>query len=135
MSLTLLHFNTRLLIRKFDDIEDELALLYTDIIFITATWLSLNHTSFYCLHGYNAFFSRRGDRTGGGISIYIRNNRSAIHLIGDVTVNNALNVCAASIDQGKFNTLLLAVLCLAYECNCSIHKCFNFCSLSSYITQ
>ena len=28
-----------------------------------------------------------------------KNNISAIHLIGDVTVNNAFNVCAAIIGQ------------------------------------
>ena len=38
-----------------------------------------------------------------------KNNIPAIHLIGDVTVNNAFNVCAAIIGQGKLNTLVLAV--------------------------
>ena len=42
MSLALLHLKARSIIRKFDEIEDELALLHADIIFITETWLSSN---------------------------------------------------------------------------------------------
>ena len=109
MSLTLLNFNARSIMRQFDQIEDELALMHVDIIFISETWLSSNLASLYCLNGYNAFHRCRGDRTDGGASIYIRNKLSAILLLGDITINNAFNVCVASIGQEKLNTLLLAV--------------------------
>ena len=76
----LIHFNALSIIRKFNEIEKELALLYTYIIFITETLLSSYLACWYNLHGYNAFYSYRSDKTGDGTSIYIQNYLPAADL-------------------------------------------------------
>ena len=106
----MLHFNACSIVRKFDEIKHELTILDTDVIFITETWLSPHSShSLYGLSGYSAFHNYRLDKTGGGASVYVRNNLFAVPFSDNVTPNGTFNICAVTFGQGLGKTLLLAV--------------------------
>ena len=106
----MLHFNTRSIVCKFDEVKNELTSLDTDIIFITETWLSPR--SAHCLYGlssYNVFHNYRSDKSGGGASLYVRDNLFAAPLSDNITPNEAFNISAITIGQNHGKVLLLAV--------------------------
>ena len=84
--------------------------MFTDVIFITETWLSPHSMSnHYTLPGYSVFHSFRSDKRGGGALIFIQNGIPSAQLSPDVTPNNAYNVCAVTAGQRRNRVLLLAV--------------------------
>ena len=104
------HFNARSIVCKFDEIKHELTISDTDIIFISETWLSPHSShSLYGLSSYSAFHNYRRDKTGGGASVYVRNNLFAEPLSDNVTPNCAFNICAVTFSQGLGKIVLLAV--------------------------
>ena len=81
-----------------------------DVIFITETWLSPHGIpSHYTFPGYNVFHSLRSDKGDRAALIFIRDGISSAQLSTDVTLNNAYNVCAVTVDQGRNRVLLLAI--------------------------
>ena len=109
---SLLHFNARSIKCKFSDISAELSALdlFTNVIFITETWLSPHSMSnHYILPGYSVFHSFRSNKGGGGALIFIRDGIPSAQLSPDVTPNNAYNACAVTASQGRNRELLLAV--------------------------
>ena len=106
----MLNFNARSIVRKFDEIQHELTILDTEIIFITETWLfSYSSHSLYGLSGYSAFHNYGRDKTGDGASIYVRNNLFEASLSDNVMPNGAFNICAVTFGQSHGKTLLLTV--------------------------
>ena len=62
-----LHFFFDKLIMFFNTFDDNL-----DIVSITETWLSDNNILIFNIPGYNHIYSKRKNKSGGGILIYIR---------------------------------------------------------------
>ena len=100
------------LLSKSSDISAELSALdlLVDVIFITETWLSPHSLpSQYTLPRYSVFHSFRSDKESAGAFIFMRDGIPSAQLSPDVTPNNAYNVCAATVGQGRNRMLLLAV--------------------------
>ena len=74
-SLSLLHQNIRSLPRNFTNFESYLSTLNLDfsIIGLTETWVNDNTYSLYDLEGYSSSFKYRTNRSGGGVSLFIKN--------------------------------------------------------------
>ena len=84
--------------------------MFTDVIFLTETWLSPHSMSnHYTLPGYSIFHSFRSGKGGEGALIFIRDSIPSAQLSPDVTPNNANNVCVVTASQGRNRVLLLAV--------------------------
>ena len=69
--LKLLLFNARSVRNKWREIVDEVSLSDPDILCITETWLSEDETTAFNYNDLCFFHRCRGDRKGGGVSIFI----------------------------------------------------------------
>ena len=71
-TLTLLHFNVRLMREKFDEMTSEVLSYDAQIVCITETWLSTDIVvGCYQMDGYSMFSNCRPAKAGGGVAIYV----------------------------------------------------------------
>ena len=103
--LTLMHFNVRSLINKFDEVSTEIAIHQPNFVGITETWLSAKHLNgSYQLSCYNSYTNCRKSKTGDGTMLLVDSQIPSIQLTPDVTDNDAYNLCAAAIGNWR-NTM------------------------------
>ena len=102
METTILHFNARSIINKFDEIKAEILFYKPTIVRITETWLTILSTFHRRLH---FLFDIRKDQDGGDLMILIEQQLIGRQLISGVTTNNAFNTVPSSLaeEQSKFS--------------------------------
>ena len=62
---------------KFHSFVSELSRA-TDVIVLSETWFSAN--TCHDVQGYTDFYTYRADKTGGGVSVFIRNCYTSTHM-------------------------------------------------------
>ena len=81
-----------------------------DIVCITETWLTTcSMLKLYKLDGYTLFSNVRNVKSGGGTTIYFRNNMRCTELSSNVTSNDAFNICAVVDGQQPNEVLVVTV--------------------------
>jgi len=94
---SLLHMN----IRSFNRNSDELCLFIgqldvkPDVLVLTETWFSHNYTD--DLYGYSGYHVFRGDRRGGGVSIYVRRGYECVMLPEYSYVGENIEICSCTL--------------------------------------
>ena len=107
-NVSFIHFNARSLVKNFENIERMLELngVKFSAIGVSETWFSDTHNKeYYSLKGYDAYFTNRSDKKGGGTALYIRSDYShECSDIGTYEVKNCfevttvkMNICANKV--------------------------------------
>ena len=77
-SFSMMHLNIRSIPKnlcKFQEYLSNLNIQFS-VIGISETWLKHDNANFYGIDGYNHHFLVRGDKTGGGLSLFIKDSIS-----------------------------------------------------------
>ena len=71
---------------------------YVDVIVMSETWFSV--TSKCSIEGYNSFHSYRDNRTGGGVSIFIRKSLRAYCISEKSIISDDVETCDVELSCG-----------------------------------
>jgi hypothetical protein len=75
--LSVIHFNIQSLVNKIDQIRLFCAIYKPDLLCLTESWLTSNHTDFeFNISGYESHRCDREDKRGGGVIVYSILNRN-----------------------------------------------------------
>ena len=104
--LTVIHLNTRSLLRHFDELQYFVSVNCPEILCLSETWLdpSINDSEVY-LRGYSLFRQDR-NRSGGGVACYISDTLSST-LISCGTTNAGLEFLWVGVDGTLLPSQLL----------------------------
>ena len=125
--LSVLHLNIRSLPRNFDILLPTIHAsgLNFNIIALSETWLKESNADCYGIPGYVHKYLTRGDKTGGGVSIYINQNWT-YKIRTDLNINNDdIEILWVEIDKDSANTPTNLVLGTVYRRPGSDPSIFN----------
>ena len=118
---SIIHFNARSLAKNIENIENMLQAngVKFSVIAISETWLTEKHDKeYYNMSGYDAFFTNRSNKKGGGTALYIRSDISHECLEeGTYVVSECFEVTTVKINIAKNNVIFV---CCVYKPNTSI---------------
>ena len=102
----IVNYNFRSFSKNIDDFLSTFAVL-PQIIVATETWFDRN--SFFNIAGYHGFHAIRLDRRGGGVSIYIKDDLSAVKIPELCFVNSSIEVVATEVKLNNLNYIIFAI--------------------------
>jgi len=108
-AFTIIHLN----IRSYSKNSEEFHILLDtlkmtpDVIVITETWFSSNYSA--DLFGYRSYHIFRGDRRGGGVSIYVKNTHVS-KLVPQLSfIGENMEICSVKVSTGDDGVIIHGV--------------------------
>ena len=110
-TLSIIHFNARSIPNIFDSITDYLLYLKINfmIIVITESWLTTSNKHLFNIHNYSSEHILRNNKRGGGVSIFINNNKYKLIDNLSLSVNDAYDMITISFIYEHINYLLSGI--------------------------
>jgi len=115
-TLSLFHLNVRSLPCHFDELNEYISSLHQHftVIALTETWLTENIAENYSIPGYNSIHHCRKNRSGGGVSLYIRNDmyhqeRGDLEFVIDDTGTKSISIEIIPSNPKEKKTILSCV--------------------------
>ena len=115
--LSIFHVNIRSLSNKFIDLDCYLSSLneFFSIIGITETWMSESNCRLYEFENYSHEFIYRTDKSGGGVSLFVRKEITYTKRPDLTFINNLIECVFIEVDKVMFNTPKNLILGVVYR--------------------